>query len=83
VGCGYVKETWDGDVGDSGISVWEETENGYQLIYSRRTLGADGGPACNTRVSGVLPACDDWSEECDSAEFSYGGSSGAAGSANE
>lgn len=66
-GCGYVRLSWVGDVGDRGTTIWEEATG--KLVYDHFTQWYS--PDCTTeRTVGNEPECSTWSDFCDRASSS-------------
>ncbi len=73
-GCGYLKVSWLGDVGDAGMNIWKLGAGGQDSTASPATgalvymedngmLSSGCGPV--TRV-GALPSCESWVSACPS-----------------
>ncbi len=72
-GCGYIRVSYWGDVGDEAADIWNETTG--ELVYHWFNGMMSSGCAPESHA-GEEPECDDWVDAC-------GGAGGAAGSAND
>lgn len=70
-GCGFIKATWQGDVGDEGVTIWKVTSGlggassivGGELVYLWDNGKLSSGCGPDTTV-GVEPDCDEWASVC-------------------
>lgn len=71
VGCGFIKVSWQGDVGDAGVSIWALSDSmggahsldSGELVYAWSNGRLSSGCRPETTV-GIEPECDDWSTQC-------------------
>lgn len=63
-GCGYVREQYEGDVGDRAMDVWDETSG--KLVYHGFNGMTSSGCFPETRA-GTEPACSSWTNACTDA----------------
>lgn len=81
-GCGYIRTSWEGDEGDHGESVFDEST--WELVYKLYNGGLGAQACIHETVAGTKPECEQWTETCsaylkDSGGPEMGGAGGAGG----